>query len=119
MTLANWQDPPHNAPAANRCCRDKTERLRRPNAELAVAFRGPFAYEGISTPEIMYHDQWWVLDPRRGIQVALGIHGQMLYVHRPSRTVIAKLSTQPLALDRRLFQVQLSAARAIAEQPPG
>lgn len=96
-----------------------TERLRRPSAELAAAFRGPFAYEGISTPEIMYHDQWWVLDPRRGIQVALGIHGQMLYVHRPSRTVIAKLSTQPLALDRRLFQLQLSAARAIAEQPPG
>lgn len=92
------------------------ERLRTPNAELIAAFRGPFSYEGISTPELMYHDQWWVLDPARGIQVALGIHGQMLYVHRPSRIVVAKLSTQPQALDRQLFQLQLSAAQAIADR---
>ncbi len=91
------------------------DRLRAPSNELIAAFRGPFSYQGISTPELMYHDQWWVLDPSRGIHVALGIHGQMLYVHPPSRTVIAKVSTQPLALDRRLFQLQLSAAQAIAD----
>ncbi len=93
---------------------DWVRRLRQPNPELVAAFRGPFAYTGIATAELHYHDQWWVLDPRRGIHAALGIHGQMVYVHGSSRTVVVKLSTHPQALDRRLVQRQLSAAQAIA-----
>ena len=89
-------------------------RVQRVNPELRAAFRGPFSYEGISTADLMYHDQWWCLDPAQGIHVALGIHGQMLYVHPPSRTVVAKLSTHADPLDRHRVQLQLSAAKAIA-----
>lgn len=90
------------------------ERLRRPDLDLIAAF-GPPVYRSVASAELMYHDQWWVLDPRAGIQAALGIHGQMLFIHGPSRTVVVKLSTQPRALDRTVSELQLTAAKAIGE----
>jgi hypothetical protein len=39
----------------------------------------------------------------------------MLFIHEPSRTVVAKLSTWPVAWDDRLATLQRSAAMAIAE----
>jgi hypothetical protein len=68
----------------------------------------------------MYHDQWWVLDPDAGIYVAIGIHGQMVLVHRPTRTVVVKLSTQPRPVDRSVFAYQMAGSLAICrELSPG
>ncbi|MEX1173095.1 MAG: oligopeptide/dipeptide ABC transporter ATP-binding protein [Chloroflexota bacterium] len=89
------------------------ERLRRPDAELAAAFGGALDVPGVTGPTTMYHDQWWVLDPALGIVVAIGIHGQIVLVHRPSRTVIVKLSTQPLPVDRALFRYQMAGSLRI------
>ena len=50
-------------------------------------------------PGAFYHDCWWVDDGPRGVYAALGMNGQSLLVHRPARTVIAKFSTFPDALD--------------------
>ena len=46
-------------------------------------------------PGAFYHDQWWVLDAEAGIYTGLGIHGQQIFVHTPSQTVIAKFSSWP------------------------
>lgn len=46
-------------------------------------------------PNACYHDLWWVYDSLAGIYCGLGINGQMLMIHHPSDTVIAKLSTWP------------------------
>jgi oligopeptide/dipeptide ABC transporter ATP-binding protein len=92
------------------------ERLRRPNVELAAAFRDALEVPGLTGPRSMYHDQWWVLDPAAGIYVAIGIHGQIVFVHRPSETVVVKLSTQPKPVDRDVFRYQLAGAMAICRE---
>ncbi len=62
-----------------------------------------------------YHDNWWIWDAERGIYAAVGMNGQSLFLHHPSRTVIAKLSTFPDALDTRLFALQHAGMAALAE----
>lgn len=70
------------------------ERLLVPNGELVEAFEG--APEHHDFPEgAFYHDQWWVLDAKRGIYSGYGIHGQQVLIHRPSNTVVARFSTWP------------------------
>ena len=46
------------------------------------------------------HDRncWWVDDPGLPFYHASGINGQHIFVHTPSQTVVAKLSTWPTAL---------------------
>jgi hypothetical protein len=46
-------------------------------------------------PGAFYHDQWWNSDAEAGIYAGLGIHGQQVLVHHPSRTVVACFSTWP------------------------
>lgn len=61
-----------------------------------------------------YRSQWWV--PAGGqCLLAIGIHGQFLFVDRPARTVIALLSTWPTPLDDRRSTVAMEAFRATAE----
>ena len=51
----------------------------------------------------------------RGIYAALGMNGQSIFLHRPSRTVIAKFSTFPDALDDRLFALHHAGMLAVCE----
>jgi oligopeptide/dipeptide ABC transporter ATP-binding protein len=92
------------------------ERLHRPDVELAAAFGGALEVPGLTGSTSMYHDQWWVLDPAAGIYVAIGIHGQIVFIHRPSETVVVKLSTQPKPVDRDVFRYQLAGAMAICHE---
>lgn len=62
-----------------------------------------------------YHDNWWVWDAKRGIYAAVGMNGQSIFVHRPSRTVIAKLSTFPDALDENLFVLHHAGMAALCD----
>jgi CubicO group peptidase (beta-lactamase class C family) len=90
--------------------------LVRPDPELRAAFEASpdhRAFHGF--PEACYRNQWWVLDPRRGIYMGSGINGQMLFIHEPARTVIAKLSTWPVAWSDRLATLHRNGALAIAE----
>jgi len=90
--------------------------LARPDADLRTAFeQSPDHRAFPGFPESHYRSQWWVLDPRRGIYTGSGIHGQQLFIHEPSRTVVAKLSSWPVAWDERLALVQRAGAMAIAE----
>ena len=45
-----------------------------------------------------YRNCWWVDDPGLPFYHASGINGQHIFVHAPSQTVVAKLSTWPTAL---------------------
>ncbi len=88
-------------------------RLLRPDPDLSAAFGDALEVPGVTGPDTMYHDQWWVLDPTPGIYVGIGIHGQILLIHRPSSTVVVKLSTQPKPVDRQVFRYQMSGSLAI------
>jgi CubicO group peptidase (beta-lactamase class C family) len=82
--------------------------------ELIAAYGGPNELGG-PTPEAFYHDNWWVWDAERGVHAAVGMNGQNIFVHRPSRTVMAKLSTFPDALDAGRFALQHAGMSALCE----
>ena len=69
------------------------QRLLSPNPELMEAFQR--SGESHDYPDGFYHDKWWVIDANRGIYSGYGINGQQLLIHRPSDTVVVKLSTWP------------------------
>ncbi len=48
-------------------------------------------------PGTHYRNCWWVWRPDVAFYQASGINGQAIYVHVPSQTVVAKLSTWPTA----------------------
>ena len=69
-------------------------------------------------PKAFYRNKWWVLDGERPRYSALGINGQNVFVHPPTETVVAKLSTWPTADERRLDALTFAAAAAIARTSP-
>jgi CubicO group peptidase (beta-lactamase class C family) len=89
-------------------------RLRVPDAELINAYGVPTALGG-PAPTAFYHDNWWIWDAERGIHAGIGMNGQSVFVHRPSRTVIAKLSTFPDGLDVELFALHHAGIAALCE----
>ena len=89
-------------------------RLLVHDAELVEAF-GEDAGLGGPPGRAFYHDNWWIWDAERGIHAAVGMNGQCVFVHRPSETAIAKLSTFPDALDERLFALHHAGLEALCE----
>jgi CubicO group peptidase (beta-lactamase class C family) len=65
-------------------------------------------------PQGRYRSQWYVLGPGRDVVCGIGIHGQWIYVDRAAEMVIAKMSSQPLAVDDALDHRVLAGFRAIA-----
>jgi CubicO group peptidase (beta-lactamase class C family) len=67
-----------------------------------------------------YRNYWWVMEPDVPFYQASGINGQNIFVHVPSQTVVAKLSTWPTALSpARVPTVQAVLAIASALQAGG
>lgn len=60
-----------------------------------------------------YRNQWWVLEPDRGVLLAAGIYGQYLYVDMSADVVIAKLSSLPDPLDVEVSANTLAAFSAV------
>jgi CubicO group peptidase (beta-lactamase class C family) len=65
-------------------------------------------------PGGVYRNQWWCRDRAAGVLMASGIHGQNLYVHPPSGTVVAKFSSQPEPRNDEVFGLQFALLAAIA-----
>ncbi len=87
--------------------------VTRSDPELLGAFaEGP---DGDDLPGGMYHNQWWVIDPDRGIHAGLGINGQQLLIHPPSRAVVAKFSTQPQPWDHAVSELQLRGSLVVCD----
>ena len=80
-------------------------------AAAFVAGDNPPGYEARSH----YRSCWWVRDPAAPFYHASGINGQHVFVHGPSRTVVAKLSTWPVAWNEALLGQTVKAVHAIVE----
>jgi CubicO group peptidase (beta-lactamase class C family) len=93
---------------------DWVPRVRVRDAELIDAFRASASADP-GRPEAFYHDKWWIDDGPRGIYAALGMNGQSILIHRPSRIVIAKFSTFPGALDQDLFDLHHAGMIALCD----
>ncbi|MCX8996920.1 beta-lactamase family protein [Rhizobiaceae bacterium BDR2-2] len=61
-----------------------------------------------------YRSQWYQFGEPEGAFCAIGIHGQWLYVDRPSGTVVVKQSSQPNPLDEDLKARNLAFYRAVS-----
>ena len=94
--------------------REWVARLSVRDQELIDAY-GTHGDLGGPTPDAFYHDNWWIWDAERGVYAAVGMNGQGIFVHRPSRTVIAKLSTFPDALDAELFALHDAGMSALCD----
>jgi CubicO group peptidase (beta-lactamase class C family) len=66
-----------------------------------------------------YRSQWYVLDGAPPLLFGLGVHGQNLFVDREAGLVIAKLSSQPVALDTGAIAVTLRAVAALRDALAG
>ncbi len=89
--------------------------VRRPTTyeqDLIDAFVLP-PQEGRAGPNACYRDFWWVYDSITGIYCGLGINGQVLMIHHPSNTVIAKFSTWPDRMDYALSKLTDSGLLAL------
>ncbi len=79
-------------------------------ADAFTAGDGPLGYP----PGSHYRNCWWVRDPAVPFFYASGINGQHLFVHVPSQTVVAKLSTWPVAQSSRLLGQTVACVTTIA-----
>lgn len=61
-----------------------------------------------------YRNQWWVTGNKFGSYLAMGIHGQYLYISPGAKVVIAKLSSHPKPEDPELMFITLRAFEAIS-----
>jgi hypothetical protein len=69
---------------------------------------------GAMMPGGHYRNQVWVEDADKGVLVAIGIHGQVIYMNMQTQVVIVKLSTHPESASS-LFQDGFIAMRALSE----
>jgi CubicO group peptidase (beta-lactamase class C family) len=54
-------------------------------------------------PRGAYARKWWIADADRRIRLALGIHGQMIYLDLLNEIACVKLSSAPEAVDRAML----------------
>jgi CubicO group peptidase (beta-lactamase class C family) len=89
-------------------------RLRVVDRDLIDAFAEAPDFDP-AVPEAFYHDNWWIDDARAGVYSGLGVYGQTLLIHHPTRTVIVKLSSQPDLEDPRMWALQGAGLMALCE----
>jgi CubicO group peptidase (beta-lactamase class C family) len=89
-------------------------RLKVVDRGLIDAFAGTSAFDPL-LPDAFYHDNWWIDDASKGVYSGLGVYGQTLLIHHPTRTVIVKLSSQPAPEDPRIWALQRAGLMALCE----
>lgn len=62
-----------------------------------------------------YRSKWYIPLDRPGVLVAIGIHGQWIYIDRDAGVTIAKMSSQPLPVDDPLDLRLVAMFRAITD----
>ena len=66
-----------------------------------------------------YRNKFWVVDPAGPIYMGSGINGQSVFVHGPSKVVIAKFSTWPVAWTEEFSILTRLGLTSLAEQVGG
>jgi hypothetical protein len=64
-------------------------------------------------PEARYRSQWYAPADPTGTLIAIGIHGQWIYIDREAGVTIVKLSSQPLPVDDALDHRMIALFRLI------
>jgi len=90
------------------------ERLGVRDPELIDAYADAPEYNA-AKPDAFYHDNWWISDATRGIHAGIGVYGQTLLIHHPTKTVVVKFSSHPDFEDHRLFALQDAGMLALCE----
>jgi CubicO group peptidase (beta-lactamase class C family) len=62
-----------------------------------------------------YRNCWWVREPALPFYHGSGINGQGVFVHGPSQTVVAKLSTWPVAWSEEFYGQTIACVQAITD----
>jgi CubicO group peptidase (beta-lactamase class C family) len=86
-----------------------------PEPDSRSAFEASEDHHGLPTTSY-YRNQFWVIDPRGPIFQCSGIHGQTVFVHGPSKVVIAKFSTWPDAWTESFAGMTRLGLTSLAEQ---
>ncbi len=82
--------------------------------------RGPEAVGAFADGDWSYRAQWWIRHtPGRQAVMAIGIHGQWIYVDRAHRVAIVKQSSQPTSVDLEIDQFILNAFDAVVDHLTG
>jgi CubicO group peptidase (beta-lactamase class C family) len=89
-------------------------RLTVRDQELIDAYADAPEFE-VAKPDAFYHDNWWIFDATRGVYAGIGVNGQVLLIHHPTRTVVVKFSSHPEFEDQRLFALQEAGMLALCE----
>jgi CubicO group peptidase (beta-lactamase class C family) len=71
-------------------------------------------FEAMLPPEGRYRSQWYLSDGRGSQAMAVGIHGQWIWVDRDRGITIAKLSSQPLPTTLGYDPIELGCFEALA-----
>jgi CubicO group peptidase (beta-lactamase class C family) len=84
-------------------------------AACCVGDRGAYARKGYTAlfPRGAYARQWWIADTESKIRLALGIHGQMIYLDPHIGLACVKLSSAPTAIDPQMLDLTVRACAAI------
>jgi CubicO group peptidase (beta-lactamase class C family) len=90
------------------------DRLRIVDSALIEAYSSAPEYDA-ALPGAFYHDNWWIEDAAAGIYSALGVYGQTLLIHHPTRSVVVKLSSHPAPEDPELWALQRAGVMALCE----
>jgi CubicO group peptidase (beta-lactamase class C family) len=89
------------------------ETLERGGSREAFA-RGPEASP--ATKDWSYRAQWWIRHtPGREAIMAIGVHGQWIYVDRTRGVAVVKQSSQPVSVDAEMDQYILNAYDAVID----
>jgi CubicO group peptidase (beta-lactamase class C family) len=94
---------------------DETLRL---NEEDKERMKRNDLYARSGLPWMAYKNLWWILDPVKGEYGAVGIHGQVMYIHRAAKLVIVYFSSHPVASSAasKNFLPKLNACREIGKR---
>ena len=84
------------------------------NAEIYRIIPTLYPPEPTLMPGGMYRNGFWFPYPRSDVFLALGIHGQMVYVNRAAGVVAAKLSSWPTPQDGERLLWTIRAFDAVA-----
>jgi CubicO group peptidase (beta-lactamase class C family) len=84
-------------------------------AGCCVGDRDAYARKGYTGlfPRGAYARQWWIADTDRKLRLALGIHGQMIYLDPHIELACVKLSSAPAAVDVDMLGLTVQACAAI------
>lgn len=76
-----------------------------------------FKSAGFTTlPGASYRNQWWVTHNDHGAYMALGIHGQGIYIDPKAQMVIARYASHPVAANAGNDPITLPAYMALAKE---